>query len=88
MEFIIKIEVLENGFEVTVPDVAKMKAKEKQAKADKYPSPYMGDCTKEYVAKTSGEVMKFVKEALAQIPEIEYADAFAAASKEMKGMKG
>lgn len=85
-QFVIRIEVLENGFKVEIPDTEKIKEKQAKDKKEKrdYPT-YIGDCTKSFAAKTAGEVMKMVKSALAQLPEIAYADAFAEAAKTMKG---
>ena len=87
--FRISVETLENGFEVEVPDFAEMK--KKQAAADKAakgkgsmdsccPSPYFGDCTKKYAAKSVAEVLKLVKDALGAMPASEYDAAFAEAA--------
>lgn len=85
-QFVIRIEVLENGFKVEVPDMAKIKEKKAAAKKEKSSySPYIGDCTKSFAAKTVPDVMKMVKGALNELPEIAYAEAFDEASKAMKG---
>ncbi len=86
--FRISVETLENGFEVEVPDFAEMK--KKQAAADKAAkgkgsmdsccSPYMGDCTKKYAAKSVADVLKLVKDALGAMPAGEYDAAFAEAA--------
>lgn len=75
--FTIRIEVLENGYKVEVPDMEELKKKEAERKkrGDKYPS-YIGDCTKSYAARTQGEVVKLVKGALTMLPDGEYDDAY------------
>ena len=81
--FTIRIEMLENGYTVEVPDVDKineMEKKQKAGKGDSEPSPYYGDCTEKKVAKSTGEVLSIVKMALANLPEAEYDDAFKEAS--------
>jgi hypothetical protein len=86
-QFTIRIEVLENGFKVEVPDTDKIKekqAKDKKEKRGDYPT-YIGDCTKSYAAKTVPDVIKMVKGALSALPEIAYAESFAEAAKSMKG---
>lgn len=84
-DYTIRINALENAFTVEVPDAAKIKEKQAQAKKEKRDYPvYMGDCTKKYAAKSVPEVMKLVKGALAELPEIAYAEAFDEASKAMK----
>jgi predicted RNase H-like HicB family nuclease len=85
MKLRIEIEVLENGYTVEVPDVKKYNEMEAASKKSKGPMPYMGDCMKEYAAKTPAEVLKLVKSALTQLPDVAYADAFDEAAKEMKG---
>ena len=80
--FTIRIEMLENGYTVEVPDIDKineMEKKEKSSKGDS-PSMYYGDCTEKKVAKSTGEVLSIVKMALANLPEAEYDDAFKEAS--------
>lgn len=76
----ISIEVLENGFEVEVPDMEEIaKRKKESAKKSKdgcCPSMYFGDCTKKYAAKTLKEVQTLITAAMKQIPEEEYATAF------------
>lgn len=76
----VSIEVLENGFEVEVPDmeaIAKKRADEKKKTKDGCcPSLYFGDCTKKFAAKTLKEALKYVTDAMGQIPEDEYAAAF------------
>lgn len=91
-EFRISVEVLENGYEVEVPDFAEMK--KKQAAAEKAmkakgdsgccPSPWYGDCTKKYAAKSTAEVLKLVKDALAGMPAGEFDAAFAEAAAKVK----
>lgn len=92
--FRISVEALENGYEVEVPDFAEMK--KKQAAADKAmkagkggmdtccPSPYFGDCTKKYAAKSVAEVLKLVKDSLAEMPASEYETAFAESAAKLK----
>lgn len=81
-DFTIRIEMLENGYTVTVPDVDKINEMEKKAKgkADA-PTPYYGDCTEKMVAKTPAEVLALVKDALANLPDLEYENAFNEAAK-------
>lgn len=82
--FTIRIEMLDNGYTVEVPDVDAIEKKEKESKGKDYPV-YTGDCTEKKVAKTAGEVLSIVKAALANLPESEYDDAFEeASSKETK----
>jgi len=79
----ISIKELENGFSVEVPDYEKMKKMKADAKKKSdapTPTPYMGDCTKEYIAKDAKEVLKLVEGALKTMPEMEYDEAFAEAS--------
>lgn len=81
--FEIRIELAENGYVVYVPDVEKInkrKAKEEKSSSGE-PSGYYGDCRKELVAKTSGEVLDIVKGALSNLPEVEYETAFNEAAK-------
>lgn len=87
--FTIRIEMLENGFTVEVPDYEK--AKELEAKREKdskvakgcdSPSAvWLGDCTEKMVAKTAKDVMDIVSKALAKLPQDSYEDAFAEATK-------
>lgn len=77
----IRIEPLENGYEVSVPDMAEIAKREAAAKKDKSggvgATPYMGDCVKEYAAMTATEVIKIVKTALeTMVPGSEYEMAF------------
>lgn len=74
----IRIQVLENGFTVEVPDMDAIKKKQTESKKRDGPAamPYTGDCTETYAAKTVAEVMKLVKTALSQIPESEFSAAF------------
>lgn len=80
----VSIETLENGYKVEVPDIEKINerkaAEKKKSKDGCCPSMYFGDCTKEFVATTLGQAMKIVKDALGQIPEKEYDEAFAEAA--------
>jgi hypothetical protein len=77
--FIIRIEMLENGYTVEVPDIDAIEKKEKESKGSPEMA-YTGDCTEKKVAKTAGEVLSIVKAALANLPESEYDDAFEEAS--------
>ena len=83
--FNIRIEMLENGFTVEVPDYEKAKELEakrkKQATKDYEPSVYLGDCTEKMVAKTAKDVMDIVGKAMAKLPQDTYADAFEEATK-------
>ena len=77
------IEQLENGYEVTLPDLEKMKQMQADAKkkaGSASAMPYMGDCTKDYIAKDVKEVLKLVEGALKSMPESEYDAAFAEAA--------
>jgi hypothetical protein len=75
----IRIEMLDNGYTVEVPDIDAIEKKKKESKDKDYPV-YTGDCIEKKVAKTAGEVLSIVKTALANLPEAEYADAFEEAS--------
>lgn len=83
-DYRINIEVVENGFVVTVPDMDARKKMEAAAKKknSNSPSPYMGDCTEKYACKTLDEVMTKVKDALSAMPEHEYQNGFKEAIKE------
>ena len=85
-DYTIRISALENAFTVEVPDAEMIKKKQAEQKKDKgnYPM-YIGDCTKKYAAKSVPEVMKLVKTALADLPELAFAESFAEASKGVKG---
>jgi len=80
--FRIRIEQLENGYTVEVPDIAEMKKKKEAAAKAKsknpggYCEPYLGDCTSVYAAKTVKEVLKLVENALKDLPESEFDSAF------------
>ncbi len=81
----IKVEILDAGYEVEVPDFAEMAKKTataKKAAGDMAPSLYMGDCTKEYACKTVAEVLKLVRTALESAPAGEFDAAFAEAAAE------
>lgn len=81
--FTIRIEMLDNGYTVEVPDIDKINEMEKKHKSEKggATSMYYGDATEKKVAKSTGEVLAIVKAALANLPEMEYDDAFKEASK-------
>lgn len=79
MDFCIKIEAMENAFEVEIPD---REAFDK-AKTSK-DMPYMGDYMKSYAAKTVDEVIALIKPALKNLPQSTFDEAFAEAVKEMK----
>lgn len=82
--FSVRIEVLENGYTVTVPDMEERAKKKAEAKAKKQEyAPYLGDCTETYVCKTIEEAMKYVKAALNEIPS-EYETAFKEATEKRK----
>lgn len=87
----VSIERLENGFEVTVPDVPAIEAAEKAAEKNKGKggagmcSPYTGDMTKSYAAATVPDVIKIIETALKSIPQQEYESAFAEASRMANG---
>lgn len=74
----ISIEMLENGFEVEIPDMEALKKKMAEAKKAKSDmgTPYMGDLTKKYAAKSIKEVIRLVTGALQEMPEANYDDAF------------
>ena len=76
----VSVEVLENGFKVEVPDLEARAKKEaeakKKAKGDCCPSPYYGDCTKSFAAKSVKEVMKIVQGSLEKMPDVEFDSAF------------
>jgi hypothetical protein len=83
MECKITIEVLDNGYEVEIPDVAAMNKAEADAKKAKpgsmASSPYSGDFMKSYVAKTVKDVLAIVTPALKNMPQSSYDEAFAEA---------
>jgi len=81
-DFTIHIQMLENGYTVEVPDVDKINEMEKKAKGKaNEPTPYYGGCTEKMVAKTPEEVLALVKDALANLPDLEYENAFNEAAK-------
>ena len=78
----VSVESLENGFEVEVPDMERMKKEMAAAKKKPgSPEPYIGDMTKKYAAKSVKEVIKLVTSALQGMPENDYDAAFEEASK-------
>lgn len=80
----ISVEVLENGYEVELPDIDAMNKAEAKAKKDRpgmVPSIYSGDYTKKYAAKTVKEVLALVSPALKNLPQSTYDEAFAEAAK-------
>ena len=87
MKFRIEIEVLENGYQVEIPDIEAYNKADAAAKKDKKSSnmgccsPYMGDFMKAYAAKTVEEVLALVKPALANLPQTTFDEAFAEAAK-------
>jgi hypothetical protein len=87
MKFRIEIEVLENAYEVELPDVDAYNKADAAAKKDKKSSsmgccsPYMGDFMKTYAAKTVDEVIALVKPALKNLPQTTFDEAFAEAAK-------
>lgn len=84
--FRVNIEVLENGFEVEIPDVEAFNKAEAEAKKSKGKnagmvcSPYPGDFMKGYAAKTVDEVLALLKPALKKLPQQSYDAAFAEAA--------
>ena len=76
----ISVERLENGFEVTVPDIPAIEKAEKAASKKSGSStgvmPYTGDLTKSYAAKSTKEVLALVKTAIEGIPANEFDSAF------------
>ncbi len=85
MQYRIEIEVLENGYEVSIPDVEAMNKAEaaaKKAKPGSAPSMYPGDYEKSYAAKTVKEVLALVTPALKNLPQSTFDEAFAEASAE------
>lgn len=82
-DYTIRIEVLENGFTVTVPDMDARAVKYAEMHKKNYSGgSYMGDLTESYAAKNVAEVMRFVKAALDKMPDTEYESAFKEATKE------
>lgn len=78
----ISVEVLENGYEVEIPDIEAMnKAEAASKKNPKSPMPYSGDFMKSYAAKTVKEVLSLVTPALRNLPQSSYDEAFDEASK-------
>lgn len=83
MHYRINVEVLENGFEVELPDIDAMDKADKAHKKDmKSPEPYMGNMYKKYAAKSVKEVLALVTPALKKLPQASYDEAFAEASAE------
>lgn len=79
----IAVETLENGYSVEVPDmaaIAKKHADEKKKGGERMMSPYIGDLTKKFAAKSVKEVLKLVQSSLEQMPEGEYDAAFSEAA--------
>lgn len=77
------VEVLENGYEVEIPDIGAINKAEAARKKDpKSPMPYMGDFMKSYAAKTVKEVLALVTPALKNLPQATYDEAFAEAEAE------
>ena len=77
----LNIESLENGFSVEVPDLEARAKKEADAKKNKNSiSPYYGDCTKKYAAKSVKEVLRLVQASLEKMPDVEFDSAFAEAA--------
>jgi hypothetical protein len=82
----IRIEVLENGYSVELPDIDAIDKAEAAAK--KKPGggvTYMGGYTKEYAARTVDEVIALVKPALKNLPQVQYDEAFTDAEAEDAG---
>ena len=89
-KFRISIEVLENGFEVSVPDMeeiakAQATAKKNAGKNGGMCSPYIGDMTKDYAAKTVKEVLALITTAVEKMPTSE--KEFDAAFEDASGME-
>lgn len=81
----IEIEVLENGYTCSIPDIEAMNKAEAAAKKKPgSPMPYMGDMMKEYMAKTVDDVIAIIKPALKNLPQMTYDEAFAEAAAEDK----
>lgn len=83
-DYCIRIEVIENGYTVAIPDVDAINAAEKAAKKSKSGAQapvYYGAHTKEYAAKTVKEVLALVTPALKNLPQSQYDEAFDEASK-------
>lgn len=88
MKVRIEIEVLENGYTCSIPDIAALnkataeaEKKKKAAGAGYVSTPYPGDFMKEYMAKTVDEVIAIIKPALKNLPQTTYDEAFAEAAK-------
>lgn len=84
-KFRIEIEVLENAYEVEIPDIDAFNKAEAEAKKPSkggacMGSPYMGDFMKCYAAKTVDEVIALIKPALKNLPQTTYDEAFAEAA--------
>lgn len=87
VKFRIGVEVLENGYQVEIPDIEAYNKADAATKKDKKSSsmacgsPYMGDFMKAYAAKTVEEVLALVKPALKNLPQTTFDEAFAEAAK-------
>ena len=68
----IKIERVENGFEVSIPDPKILKANAKRKDGE-----FWQDPARDYVFRTSVDVVKFVQANIDKRGADEYADAFA-----------
>lgn len=79
----IEIEVLENGYQVSVPDIEavnKAEAAQKKARPGSPSCIYPGDYMKKYAAKSVKEVIALVTPALQNLPQSTYDAAFAEAA--------
>ncbi len=78
-DYCVRIEALENGFSVSVPDLEERAKKEAEAKkkhGSGSVSPYYGDCTKKFAAKSVKEVLRLVQASLSKMPEADFDAAF------------
>jgi hypothetical protein len=89
-KFRIEIEVMENAYEVCIPDIDAFNKAEADVKKASgkggacAPSVWAGDYMKSYAAKTVDEALALIKPALKKLPQTTYAEAFAEATKEME----
>ena len=82
-QYSIRIETLENGYKVSVPDFAAIKKKQADAKKRNGSMDcYIGgdDCMDSFVASNAKEVLTLVKKSLDDMPESEFDKAFGEAA--------
>lgn len=74
--YLVRIETLENGFTVEVPDMEAVEKRRKERAKHKTADVFIGDCTKKMAAKSVKEVLSVVQSALSGLPDKEFDAAF------------